>query len=416
MQRQCVIVGGGQAGAWAATTMRKAGFSGRIVLVGDEPDLPYERPPLSKAVLRDPALYTSTPVLSPDRWAADAIELRLGVRVEDIDVARARVRLDDGQWLAYDALVLATGGTPRRLGFNGSEHVRYLRTIADARTLRERLEPACRVVCIGAGVVSLEIASSARALGCEVSIIEIAPRVMQRAVTPEVSARFAELHTQNGVALHLGTAPGCIAPATDGFQIACMGREPISADLVVAGIGMVRNDGLAENAGIEADNGIIVDPWGRTNIENIFAAGEVTAFWHEEYERRLRLESWKHAQDHGIAVGQAIATGCQSAPYTPIPWFWSEQHGRMLQVAGLPIEAETTIEREIGTSYAAFHFSAQGTLSGVSTIDDPRLNRAAQAVMARKGLVDSHALSDPARDPLTVLKAAVKDAARQSAS
>ena len=389
-----LIIGAGQAGGHAAMAIRAAGHAGRIILLGDEPHAPYERPPLSKAMLTEEPAPPIQYFHDPARLAAQSIELRLGTRAEGIDAHARRVHLSGGETLPYDDLLLATGGRPRRLAIPGGETVLYLRTIEDAARIRARLLPGANIVCIGAGVIGLEIAASARACGCAVTVLEAGPGVMGRSLTPDFAAYIAALHASQGVDIRLGVRIEAIAA---NHVLTDTGRIP--ADMVVAGIGIARNTELAESAGAGLDNGILVDEFGRTNVPGIHAAGDVAAFWHPLFQRRLRLETWRNAQNQGIAVGRVMAGG--GTPYDDIPWFWTDQHGINLQLAGLPDLATTTIWR--GTlgdpSFTGFHLDASGRLAAATGVNAPREIRAAMALIAARATVDPAALADPSIPP-----------------
>ncbi len=391
-----VIVGAGQAGGWAAVAMRQAGFPGRILLIGDEPWRPYERPPLSKAVLTEadepPVSYFHT----ESRYAELAIELRLGTRVAAIDTAAHRIALAGGDIVAYDRLLLTVGGRARHLPVPGGDLALYLRTIEDAQAIRARLASSRRVICIGAGVIGLEIASSARVRGCDVTVLEALPRAMGRSVSPEGAAFVETLHRDAGVALHFGVIVDAIEQQDAGFHIACRDGSTYTADLVIAGVGMQRNLPLAEEAGLALDGGIVVDELGRTSAPDVYAAGDVTAFIHPLFGRRLRLESWRHAQNHGVAVGKAMCGGTE--PYDDVPWFWTDQHGVNVQVAGLPADADRTIIRANAPPnvFTAVHLDADGCVIGVTAANNPREIRAGQALIKSRRPIDQTALADPA--------------------
>ena len=385
-----IIVGAGQAGAHAAIAMREAGFAGRIVLIGDEPHHPYERPPLSKEFLTAELEPPAALFHAVARYAERDIELLLGSPAIAIDPAARLVTLRDGEQLPYDRLLLTTGSRARHLAIPGGEDILYLRTLDDARGIRLRLSPALRLVCVGAGVIGLEIASSARQRGCEVTVLEAAPGAMARMLTPEMAAYMVRLHRARGVALHFNAG---ISAIIEKAVICADGAIP--ADCVIAGIGVIRNTELAATADIAIDGGIIVDEFGRTNQPDIYAAGDVAAFWHPLLHRRLRLESWRHAQNHGIAVGRVMA-GVEQ-PYDDIPWFWSDQHGVNLQVAGLPDQASHTVLRgDPGApSFAAFHLDLENHVIGATGINAPREVRAAQAMIRAGKAVDPTELGDP---------------------
>jgi NADPH-dependent 2,4-dienoyl-CoA reductase/sulfur reductase-like enzyme len=391
-----VIVGAGQAGGWAAIAMRQAGFAGRIVLVGEEPWRPYERPPLSKAMLTDEAEPPIAYFHAAERYAEQRIELLLGTAVTGIEPEAHRVRLSDGQALDYDRLLLTVGGAARHLPVHGGDKALYLRTLEDARLIRARLAHARSVLCVGAGVIGLEIASSARARGCNVTVLEALPRAMGRSVSPEGAAFIETLHRNAGVTLHFGVVVDAIEDLPGGLRVTCRDGEMFTGDLVIAGVGMQRNLALAEAASLSLEGGIVVDELGRTSAADIYAAGDVTAFHHPLFDRRLRLESWRHAQNHGIAVGKAMCG--DTTPYDDIPWFWTDQHGVNLQVAGLPADAVTTIVRANAPPnvFTAVHLAADGSVIGVTAANNPREIRAGQALIKSRQPVDVAALSDSA--------------------
>jgi 3-phenylpropionate/trans-cinnamate dioxygenase ferredoxin reductase subunit len=307
------------------------------------------------------------------------------------------VRLSDGQRIDYDKLLLTTGGRARHLPIHGGDKALYLRTIEDARLIRDRLSGVRHVLCIGAGVIGLEIASSARARGCEVTVLEALPRAMGRAVSPEGAAFLEALHRAKGVNLHFGVIVDAIEEAAlGGFRVVRRGGGDFSGDLVIAGVGMQRELALAETAGLSLEGGIVVDEFGRTSAPDIYAAGDVTAFHHPLFDRRLRLESWRHAQNHGIAVGKAMCG--DMTPYDDIPWFWTDQHGVNLQVAGLPADAARTIVRTNVSPnvFTAVHLAADGSVIGVTAANNPREIRAGQALIKSRRPVNETALADPA--------------------
>jgi 3-phenylpropionate/trans-cinnamate dioxygenase ferredoxin reductase component len=396
MRETHLIIGAGQAGGWAAVAMRQAGFAGRIVLIGEETWRPYERPPLSKAML------TAEP--APDvqyfhpaaKYAEQDIELMLGMGVEELDPVAHRVVLADGRALDYDRVLLATGGRARRLGVPGGEHALTLRTLEDGLAIRGRLAAARRVVCIGAGVIGLEIAASARTRGAEVTVLETLAGAMGRAVSPE-GARFVErLHRDAGVDVRFAVGVERIAAEADGFIVECRDGAVFPADLVIAGVGMQRNLALAELADLAIEGGIVVDALGRTSAEDVFAAGDVAAFFHPLFGRRLRLESWRHAQNHGIAVGKAMCG--DTTPYDDVPWFWTDQLGVNLQVAGLPAEAARTIVRvdTPPSGFVAVHLAEDDRVIGVTAANAPREIRAGQALIRSGKPVDVFRVADAA--------------------
>lgn len=386
-----VIVGAGQAGGYAAMAMREAGFAGRILLIGGEALRPYERPPLSKEMLV--AAETPPPQFfhSEAKIAERDITLRLGEAVEGIDAAASRLRLGD-EWLPYDRLLLATGGTARRLNVPGGERILYLRTRDDALAIRAALVPGAKIVCIGAGVIGLEIAASARTRGCEVVVVEAGAIPMGRSLTAPLAGWIADLHRRHGVTLQFGAAVESVEPG----RVICSGGLTLAADVVIAGVGMVRDTTLAAEAGAAVENGILVDAFGRSSVEGIYAAGDVAAFWDQRLARRLRQETWRHAMNHGIATGRSMA-GIEE-PYDDVPWFWSDQHGVTLQVAGLAEGIARTVLRGDmgGAAFCAFHLDATGAVICAEGIGAAREVRAAIEMIRLAKPVDAAALADPA--------------------
>lgn len=387
-----VILGAGQAGSWAAMAMREAGFAGRILLLGAERVAPYERPPLSKAILTAPSALPPPFFHPPERYAARQIELRLASPAAAIDRAGCCVVLEDGSRIGFDRLLIATGGRARRLTIPGGQHALVLRDLDDAAMLRARLAAARRVICIGAGVIGLEVAASARILGKEVTVLEEASRPMGRAVSPEAAAFITGLHADAGCTLRCAVRVQAIEPAADGFAV-LTDVGSLAADLVVAGIGMQRNEELAAAAGIATDRGIVVDARGASSAAGIAAAGDVAAFPHPLVPGLLRLETWRHAQNHAIAVARALCG--QDGVYDDVPWFWTDQYGVNFQVAGLPGQAARTMLRA-DARFLALHLDAENRLIGAEGADAARDIRAAERLIRSRRVLEPAMLADPA--------------------
>jgi NADPH-dependent 2,4-dienoyl-CoA reductase/sulfur reductase-like enzyme len=373
--------------------MRESGFGGSIAILGDEASRPYERPPLSKAVLTDKA--SVVPWLSQEtRYRDNGIELVLGVWVEAVEPASNSVRLADGRAIGYDQLLFATGGRARRLDIPGGHHIHYLRNYADALAIRTAFGSARRLVCIGAGVIGLEIASSAHALGLAVTVVEAGNVVLGRCLAPAEGQFVRDLHQAAGVELRLESEIVAIETSQSGKHVLLGDGQVLDADCVVAGIGMVRNTELASAAGLAVENGIVVDERGHTSAAQVFAAGDVAAFFHPLLKRRMRLESFYHAQDHGMAVGRAMAG--MDGRYEDIPRFWTDQHGVNLQVAGSPTDAARTVvrgSRETGR-FTAIHLDTDGRVIGVCAANNAREMRPALDMIRRGVQPDTDALAD----------------------
>lgn len=382
-----VIVGAGQAGLQAAETLRSGGFDGSVTLIGDEPHPPYQRPPLSKAWLTDGLDGGQLSLRDVSVLARKNISLRTGVAATALDTAAQTLQLNDGTRLDYTGLVLATGATPRALpgaeAANGA--VRVLRSRDDASAIAAGLQ-RCRadalpLVVIGGGFIGLEVAASARKLGIDVTILEAASRLLERALSSELSAWYAELHRGRGAELVLDARIATIEAAPDGTAVIHLtdGRE-IRAGLVVVGIGVRPNDDLARAAGIACDNGIVVDDCGRTSAPNVTAAGDCTV-------RRLadgstlRLESVQNAIEQGRAAASLLLG--EARPFTATPWFWSDQYDVKLQIAGLSRGADAWAVRGdmAGTSFSIFHYRGE-QLIAVDSINAAKDHMLARQLIA----------------------------------
>lgn len=388
-----VIVGAGQAGAHAAIAMRRAGFSGRIILVGDESALPYERPPLSKGFIASEDEIPLVHFFEPAAFAAESIEVITGVRAEEIDLKSGRLKLAFGGEIPFDQLVLATGSRPRQLSVPGGERALTLRSYADAVQLRARMRPGKNVVCIGAGVIGLEIASSATARGCSVTVIDVEANPMSRSLAPGLASLVRELHERRGVQFEFSASVAEVGPKT----VTLTDGRVFFADLVVAGVGIARNIELAERSGLATRRGVLVNASGRTDHARIWAAGEVAEFHSGSLHAHFVLESWRHAQDHGGMVGRVVA-GSQEE-YEPVPWFWSDQQGVNLQFAGDTTGAGQVQAVERGDrrsdSFATFFTNADYRVVGAVGFNAPKEVSAALR-MIRSGLrIPSDQLSNP---------------------
>jgi len=367
-----VIVGGGHGGSQIAASLRSEGYEGRVTLVSAETDIPYQRPPLSKAYLKDPA-HDLLPLRPESFYEKNAIGLRLGTTALSLDPRGRSISLSDGTSLSFDALALAPGSRPRLppidgIGFDG---VFTLRTAADARNLRDRLQAAEHVVVVGGGFIGLEIAATARLLGKTVTVLEAADRLMGRVVAPAISEHFLALHRGWGSDVRLGTAIGRIIGENGkviGVETAAGDR--ILAEIVVIGIGVLPNDELAETAGIAVENGIVVDELMRTSIPEIVAIGDCVSFHHRALGRRVRLESVQNAVDQGKAAAKTILG--RGEAYDEVPWFWSDQGDVKLQMAGLPFRATRSVLRgrpEDG-AFSVFHYEGD-RLVAIDSVNRP---------------------------------------------
>ena len=388
-----VIVGAGQAGGWAAQTLRKAGYAGRVVLIGDEAHPPHERPPLSKAVLAGEATSESTHLLKPEAFDKLALDWRPGALVTRIDRAAKRIDLADGASLGYAKLILCTGGRARRLTIPGadSSSVFTLRTIADALALGPLLQPGKTVVVVGGGWIGLEVAATARKKGAESIVVEAQSRLCERSVPPEISDYLLALHQAQGTHVMLGTGVTAFARTDDGRSAVLLadGRK-LECDAIVVGVGLVPNDELARSAGLECDSGVIVDAQCRTSDPDILAAGDVAVTPNPWSGKRMRLESWQNAQEQGIAAARS-ALGVE-VDYRPLPWFWSDQYGMNLQIYGVPQPTHRVVVRGQPGSNGTLLFYLEGDV--VKAALGP--NAARDLRFARR-LIEQHKAVDPER-------------------
>jgi 3-phenylpropionate/trans-cinnamate dioxygenase ferredoxin reductase subunit len=346
-QEPFVIVGGGLAGAKAAETLRAEGFDGRVVLVAGEPELPYERPPLSKGYLLGTADRESPRVRAADWYGEQGVELRAGVRATRLDPAAHRLTLDTGEKLPYAKLLLATGSSARRLPVPGGDldGVRYLRTLADAdRLLADFTGGGRRVVIVGAGWIGLEVAAAARHHGNDVTIIEPQPTPLHAVLGPEMGRVFARLHRDHGVELFTDTivrefrgAEGRVA------SVATDHHAGLEADVVVVGVGAAPNVELAAAAGLEVDNGVVTDDGLRTSAPDVFAAGDVASSFHPLYGRYVRVEHWANALNGGPAAARSMLG--QDVSYDRVPYFFTDQYDLGMEYSGLGGPGDTVVTR-----------------------------------------------------------------------
>ena len=329
-----VIVGAGLAGAKAAETLRQEGFAGRVVLLGEEPVRPYERPPLSKDYLRGEAGTDKVHVHDEAFYAAHDIELRLSARVESLDVGSRSLVLASGETLNWDALLLATGAAPRGLAVPGADldGVRYLRGIADADGLRGAIATAGRTVVIGAGWIGCEVAASARQMGAQVAMVDLAPFPLQRVLGPEVGRVYRDLHAEHGVELHLGTGIEALRGEGRVREVVLADGTVLEADLVVVGVGVTPRAELAGAAGLALDNGVPTDEYLATSAPGVWAAGDVANAWHPLLRRRIRLEHWSAALNQGPAAARNMLG--HREPYERLPYFFSDQYDTGMEYIG----------------------------------------------------------------------------------
>jgi 3-phenylpropionate/trans-cinnamate dioxygenase ferredoxin reductase subunit len=400
---QIVVIGAGQAGAALVARLRSQGHAGQITLVGDEAVLPYQRPPLSKGYLMGEMEVDRLTLRSADFYADNAITLRLGTPVTRIDPLARTVALGS-DLIPYDQLALTTGSYPRRLpaAIGGDlAGVYTVRNITDVDAERAEFRPGRRLVVVGGGYIGLEAAAVAAKLGLDVTVLEMAPRILQRVAAPETSDYFRKLHTGHGVKILEATGLDRLLGREGHVTAARLsdGRE-IPADFVIAGVGILPSTALAEAAGLAIENGIRTDAQGRTSDPRIWAAGDCASFpWQGG---RLRLESVQNAIDQAEAVADNMLGAGRD--YVPLPWFWSDQYDTKLQIAGLNTGYDRIVTRGPEGNAVSFWYFNGDRLLAVDAMNDPR------AYMVGKRLLEMGRSVDPAAivDPETNLKALLK--------
>jgi len=394
-----VIVGAGLAGARAAAALRTQGFDGRVVLLGVEEERPYNRPPLSKDYLQGKSEKEKV-YLHPQGWYAEHdIELRLGTRVTDLDLAGHQVVLAGGERLGNDKLLLATGSSPRRLSVPGSElsGVLYLRTLADCEAMKAAFATAKRVAIIGAGWIGLETAAAARATGCEVTVIERGELPLLRVLGRELAAIYAALHRDHGVDLRMDATVAEITGQdgrVSGIRLA--EDSVVAADAVVVGVGITPDTGLAEAAGLTVDNGVVVDEYLVTSDPDVFAAGDVANSCYAQYGIHLRLEHWPAALDQGpVAVANMLGG---NTPYDRVPYFYSAQYDMGMEYSGYVGTDgydEVVFRGDVATgSFVAFWLKDSRVLAGMN-VNVWDVTDAIQALVRLDHPVDPAKLADP---------------------
>lgn len=395
--RHVVIVGGGHAGGQLIASLRQQNYEGAITLISDEADLPYHRPPLSKEVLSGEKDSGQIALFAESIFQAPNTRCLLNTRVSHIDTDADKITLNDGTQIGYDYLVLATGSKLRRLDLPGTQlkGIHYLKTLADARSIQNDMKNARSMVVVGGGYIGLEIAASARKAGLEVTVLEMAPRILQRVVAPEVSHYISLCHQQHGVEVRTETTLREFVGTHRVNGVVTGDGQALAADLVVIGVGVMANDQLAQTAGLACDNGILINEYCQTNVDNIFAAGDCSNFYHPHYQRRLRLESVQNAVDQAKTIASFI--GGQPKAYNAIPWFWSSQYDLKLQIAGLSQGYDQLVVRgNTDGNSLAFYYLKENRVIACDAINSPADFMTGKKLIAQKVPVSGADLADPA--------------------
>jgi 3-phenylpropionate/trans-cinnamate dioxygenase ferredoxin reductase subunit len=400
--RTFVIVGASLTGAKAAETLRKEGFDGRVVLVGEEPVRPYERPPLSKEYLRGEAGPDKLHVHADGYYEAQSIELRLSSPARSVDLMGRQVVMAGDERIRFDSLLLCTGARPRRLRVPGAglEGVFYLRDMADSDRLREAVKAASRVIVIGAGWIGCEVAASARQMGTEVAMVEVANLPLERALGPELGRFYRDVHAAHGVEMHFGAGVEEILgeKAVEGARLS--NGKTLRGEVVVVGIGVEPRVELAEEAGLALSNGVLTDEFLETSAPGVYAAGDVANVWHPALGRRLRLEHWSAARNQGPAAAKNML-GLQAA-YTQVPYFYSDQYDVGMEYSGSATAWDEVVIRGdlAGRAFVAFWLQDGRVAAGMNVNVWDVAGKIANLVSSRRA-VDPQALADPDVDLAT---------------
>ena len=395
-KRTFVIVGASLAGAKAAEELRDRGFDGRVVLIGTEPERPYERPPLTKDYLRGESEREKAYVHPADFYAEHEIELMTATTVTAIDPHGSRVTLGDDQELAYDRLLLTAGAEPRRIEVPGAalEGIHYLRTLADCDVLRARLVEGARVAVIGAGWIGSEFAASARQRGLEVTVIDPLELPYERILGPEIGAFYRDVHVRHGVEMLLGQGVDAFEGDGTVSRVLTSVGEVVECDFAVVGIGISPRTQLAAGAGLEVDNGVVANEHLETSAAGIFAAGDVVNAWHPFYDERIRVEHWANALNQGPAAARSMLGDDES--YERIPYFYSDQYDVGMEYSGYATSWDEVVfrgDRE-GGEFIAF-WLRDGLVVGGMNINVWDVNQYVQALIRSRRPVDAAALTDP---------------------
>jgi 3-phenylpropionate/trans-cinnamate dioxygenase ferredoxin reductase subunit len=398
MTETILIAGAGHAAGQTIVSLRQGGYSGQLVLVGEEPYLPYQRPPLSKKFLAGELDVPRLLVRQEQFYSEHDVDVRLSTRVTAIDRASRSATLSTGASVPWSKLVIATGSRVRKVSLPGAQltGVHYLRNIEDVDRIRDDFRPGAKLVIVGAGYIGLEVAAVAVTRGLDVTVVELAERVMARGGAPLISDFFARVHQQAGVNIRCNTGIQAFNGAARVQSVTLSDGSDIPADLVIVGIGILPNVELAEAAGLPCDNGIVVDEFCRTSDPDILSVGDCTNHPNALLGRRLRLESVHNAQEQAKTAASTILGKLE--PYAQIPWFWSDQYDLKLQFVGLSAPGQQAVVRgdPESRSFAAFYLE-EGRLAAVYAINSPREFMLSKKLIASGAKPDRAVLRNMAR-------------------
>jgi 3-phenylpropionate/trans-cinnamate dioxygenase ferredoxin reductase subunit len=391
-----VIVGAGQSAIQCITSLRKEDYPGLITLVGEEEHLPYQRPPLSKGFLEDTVSNERLYFKKLEFFVENKVQLKLGTKAEEIDIENNNIHLSDNTKLSFDKLVFATGSSVRKLDFPGKDlnSIHYLRGLDDALSIKKDLQTRQNIVVVGAGYIGLEVAAIAAKQNKSVTVIEMADRVMNRTVDPQISDYYLKLHQKNGVTFKFNTSLKEIVGASNPEKVICSDGAEVKADMVIIGAGIMPNVELAENAGLSCDNGIVVNEFGKTDHANIYACGDCTNHPNKLLNKKIRLESVHNAMEQSKTVASSIIN--KSIEYNQIPWFWSDQYDHKLQIVGLSGEHDKVIMRgDMSDAKFMLLYTKDEKLIAVDAVNNSKEFLICKKLVANKVTIKADEISNP---------------------
>ena len=396
-----VIIGCGQAGGQAAASLRQEKYDGPITMIGQEPYIPYQRPPLSKQYLSGEQEKEKLSLRQESFYSEKEINLKLETSVLSLDPHKKELQLENDETVTYDKLLVATGGRPRKLEVDGHtlKGIHYLRNIDDVDAIKTQMNTSQNLVIVGGGYIGLEVASVAIKKGLSVSVLEMESRILERVTTEEMSTFYHQLHTDEGVNIFTSTQAKAFKGSETVESVAC-GDHEIPADLVIVGIGILPNTEMAEAAGLETNNGLVVDEHCRTSNEHIFAAGDCTNHPNPILNRRLRLESVPNAMEQGRVAASNMLGGSKS--YASMPWFWSDQYEHKLQMVGFSKDSDQSIVRGDmeSKSFTVFYLK-DGSIIAADSVNNPKEFIASKQLVGKKASIE--ALADTSIDLKTLI-------------
>ena len=396
-----VIIGCGQAGGQAAASLRQEKYEGPITMIGQEPYIPYQRPPLSKQYLSGEQEKEKLSLRQESFYSEKEINLKLETSVLSLDPHKKELQLENDETVTYDKLLVATGGRPRKLEVDGHtlKGIHYLRNIDDVDAIKTQMNTSQNLVIVGGGYIGLEVASVAIKRGLTVSVLEMESRILERVTTEEMSAFYHQLHTDEGVNILTSTQAKAFKGSETVESVVC-GDHEIPADLVIVGIGILPNTEMAEAAGLKTNNGLVVDEHCRTSNEHIFAAGDCTNHPNPILNRRLRLESVPNAMEQGRVAASNMLGGSKS--YASMPWFWSDQYEHKLQMVGFSKDSDQSIVRgDMATKSFTVFYLKEDSIIAADSVNNPKEFMASKQLVGKKASIE--ALADTSIELKTLI-------------